>query len=164
MSLEETLHWKLAQDSKIEFTFLAPIYSRLDTEWRYRVGSAALERILRIVLTLVIAIASVGWIVFSYLPDTLVDLPRYRFATEGMARTTAQLLVLIFVVVIALQVWLTIVTGRSVARFNKKEISRNLPFQLNVGMEVVLTAIPIGFTAVLAIAVYGWWRGLSLLP
>ena len=123
-----------------------------------------LGRKARIFLTLVVLAAVVGWIVLSYLPETAVALPQIGFSPSAGKVFFPALLISGLAIFLALQLWLVRTTTVAIRLANANEQSESAQrFRLKIGKEFILTALPIGFTLLLAVASYGWWRQLELL-
>jgi hypothetical protein len=128
---------------------------------------------IRTLVAIVILIGVIGWIVLSYLPTTLITLPQFRYAPSGAMSVFPVLILIGILFFVSLQVWLVQTTVKSVRHYrtgltvrhyqNDAQSQQSSNFELNVGREAVLTALPIGFTIVLAVASYFWWERLTSL-
>ncbi len=123
-----------------------------------------MERILRTMVTLIIVVGSFAWIVFSYIPDRLIEIPKYHFATDNVSPVSLVLFGISLVVILGLQLWITVNTGRSVLEYNKSDERQEHGFRLRTGLETTLTALPIGFTLLLGAAAIVWWQGFIRFP
>jgi Kef-type K+ transport system membrane component KefB len=122
-------------------------------------------RKIRMVLSISILVGVIGWIVLSYLPTTVISVPQFHWAPDGVVQIFPAILVAGFVAFLLLQVWLVWTTGTSVRKYaTVSQESRRHAFRLSVRREMLLTAVPIGFTAIVAAASYGWWQRLLSLP
>ena len=128
-------------------------------------GGIAVARKIRVVLTVSILVGVIGWIVLSYLPTSVISLPQFHWMPNGVVQFFPGFLVAGFVAFLLLQVWLVWTTGASVQKYETvAEASRRRAFRLSVRREMILTALPIGFTAIIAAASYSWWQRLLTLP
>lgn len=123
-----------------------------------------MERILRNLVTLAILIGSLAWIVFSYIPDRLIEIPKYRFDVDNIGPVSIALIIVSLLAILFLQIWITLSTGRSIREYNQSEKAEKQGFHLRPGVEMALTATPIVFTLLLGGAAYVWWSGLLRLP
>ena len=130
----------------------------------FRERREAVGKKLRLLLTIIILAGVISWIVLSYLPSSLIALPQFQAAPAALVNAVPALVVVSLLVFIGLQVWLVQSTAASIKR--PRDASRGQVtgrFELNAGREAVLTALPIGFTVLLALAAYGWWQKLLTL-
>lgn len=112
-------------------------------------------------LSIVILGVSVGWIVLSYLPSSAVAMPQFHFSPVGVVRTFPILMIAGVLVFLALQIWVVQTTATSVRRYiQSTSPSAAGGFRLTVRREILLTALPILFTGLLAAASYAWWQRL----
>lgn len=121
-----------------------------------------MSRGIRTILSVSILIATLGWIVLSYLPPALVSLPQIRYLPDGVVRFFPALLVAGAVIFLALQVWIVQSTAASIRRYREDDQRQPATrFDLRVDREALLTAMPIAFTIALAIVSAGWWQRIT---
>ena len=119
---------------------------------------------MRMLLSVGILTVAVGWIVLSYLPSVSIMLPKFQYAPDGIVRIFPGLMIAGFLAFVALQLWVVETTAVSVRRHEESvKASSPTAFNLTVGREAFLTALPIVFTVLLGLASYGWWQRLAAL-
>jgi hypothetical protein len=122
-----------------------------------------MERKIRMLFSVTVLAGIIGWIVLSYLPASVVTLPQFEWSASGLVRFFPGLILAGFVIFFGLQLWLTWSTGVAVRQYNA-ESDGSQTFTLSAPREVFLTALPIGFTVIVAFASYAWWQRLAVLP
>lgn len=119
---------------------------------------------LRLLLTIIILAGVLSWIVLSCIPSSLVTLPQFQYAPTGLVHVFPALVVGSLLLFIGLQVWLVQSTVESIRRYRDSTRGEQAgSFELSAGREAVLTALPIGFTILLALAAFGRWQRLLTL-
>ena len=107
---------------------------------------------LRIIGSILILAAVVGWVVLSYLPAGTVALPQLHFAPRWPGQVFPALVTGGFALLIGLQLWLVQSTAASLRRHRGQAGGlQNGSFTLSVGREVILTALPIALIVLLAV-------------
>jgi heme/copper-type cytochrome/quinol oxidase subunit 2 len=94
----------------------------------------------------------VAWVTLSYLPA--VALPQLRFPHSWSGQAFPALAVAGLILFVGLQIWLVQSTAASVRRYRSHAdgAAPNSPFSISLGREVILTALPIAFVILLAVA------------
>ncbi len=106
----------------------------------------------QMISSILILAATVAWIALSYMPAAAAALPQFGFAWLGSGRTLTILAIGSFALFIALQVLLVQSTAASLRAYQAQDAAmRRTSFTLNIGLEAVLTALPIGMMLALAI-------------
>jgi len=106
---------------------------------------------LRRIGSILILAGVIAWVTLSYLPA--VALPQLRFPHAWSGQAFPALAFTGFVVFVALQIWLVQSTAASVRQVRSQAGAvPNRPFVLDVGREVILTALPIALVVLLAVA------------
>jgi hypothetical protein len=118
---------------------------------------------MRMLLSTFVLAVTIAWIVLSYSPVDIVSLPQFHFASDDVARLFPPVLLVGFAAFVVLQLWLVQTTARSVRDYNQSGSRDTHGFTLRVGREVFLTALPIVFTVVTALAALGWWQQVIAL-
>lgn len=100
------------------------------------------------------------WLIFSYVPESVIALPDFAVPAASVRETFQTLLVVFFVAFLLLQFWLLRAT-RQIFRVpaNDAESSPTL-MGLSLSAELFWTAVPIAMTIALALLSYGTWRAL----
>ena len=108
-----------------------------------------------------ILLATVLWLMLSYVPASVVTLPQIAFASADSGRLFQMLLVGGFGVFVVLQIWIVYATTQFVGTENSRKESRAAEFGLNRSSEMLWTAVPLLMTIGLALASYQTWSMLT---
>lgn len=126
-------------------------------------------RRMRMLLSFAVLAGVVAWIVLAYVSPSAVSLPQFTYAPDGVVRIFPGIMVAGFLVFLVLQIWLVVTTARSVQHFKETSAAAVASgraaqtFDLNIGREIFLTALPIVFTVILGLASMTWWQRLAAL-
>jgi heme/copper-type cytochrome/quinol oxidase subunit 2 len=106
---------------------------------------------LRRIGSILILAGVIAWVTLSYLPA--VALPQLRFPHAWSGQAFPALAITGFIVFVALQLWLVQSTAASVRQYRSQtNAAPDRPYVLDVGREVILTALPIALVVLLAVA------------
>lgn len=115
-----------------------------------------MKKQLRMVGSIFILAGVIGWVALSYLPPGVVVLPQLGFPVQWTGQAFTWLALGSFVVFVALQVWIVQTTAAAVRRHRAQAAAAgDSGFDLSIGTEVVLTALPIILIVVLAFVSLG---------
>lgn len=114
---------------------------------------------MRVILTVLILLAVIGWIVLSYMPQAAALLPPLAFPAALTSTLFPALALLSLALFLGLQLWLVRDTDALVKRWLHQTEPRAEPFRLTRSGELLWTALPILMTLALAFAGYRWWAG-----
>ncbi len=108
-----------------------------------------------------ILLVTLLWLMLSYLPDSVMTLPKISYSLQGSGRLLQVLLVGGFLIFVVLQVWLIYATKRMLRTEGGRENKMAAEFGLNRTSEVFWTAVPLLMTIGLALASYQTWSMMT---
>ena len=113
----------------------------------------------RYLLTIMIVACIGAWLVLSYLPASVVSLPTIATGGGWTNAWFPMLTALTFAIFAAIQVMLIAGTRRIIRRPPDAGLRATVAqFQLRLGVEVFLTALPLVMTGAMVVLVYLLWH------
>lgn len=117
---------------------------------------------LRKIFAYAILAVTVLWLVFSYIPVSVVTMPQIAYPLASSGRLFQYLLVGGFVLFVLLQIWLVVASARLFRTADGRQNQVTTEFGLNRTTEIFWTAIPLLMTIGLALAGWQMWSSLAL--